>query len=231
MAVREVVKDLDRRQLDDSRHGPSTPASKAPTSRRGRGVHGEAEAGVCGKVGGGRGPDPAGHSSGRPTARPASVQPTTQGVARRPCSRMVGIVWPICLRSACTRLAAGRACGRRKRSEGDWHCRKQGGQLRSLEFSIKIALRRSTLGRLLDLRPAPNGQRIVSVRLEAPEEVDDVVVTYENGTRLHSGEEAPGVGTAPMDGVWRGVEHNTRVLEVQRERYMLAVGTLTAIRN
>ncbi len=39
------------------------------------------------------------------------------------------------------------------------------------------------LGRLCDLRPRPARERIISVRIEAPHNVDDIVVTYADRTR------------------------------------------------
>jgi hypothetical protein len=40
------------------------------------------------------------------------------------------------------------------------------------------------LGRLLDLRPTTNGHPVISVRVEAPEEIDDIVVLFTNQSRL-----------------------------------------------
>lgn len=40
------------------------------------------------------------------------------------------------------------------------------------------------LGRLCDAVPRPHNKRIVKVRVEAPENVDDTVVTYANGHRI-----------------------------------------------
>jgi hypothetical protein len=84
------------------------------------------------------------------------------------------------------------------------------------------------LGRLLDSRPTPNGQRVVNVRLEAPEEVDDVVVTYENGMRLLiQAKEALAVGTAPWTAFWRALRIQHARDGGGAERYKLAVGNLT----
>ncbi|UJW84648.1 NACHT domain-containing protein [Devosia sp. SL43] len=41
------------------------------------------------------------------------------------------------------------------------------------------------LGRMLDLRTIPGEAKIASIRVEAPDPVDDIVVEYADGTRLH----------------------------------------------
>ncbi|WP_155632342.1 NACHT domain-containing protein [Burkholderia cepacia] len=60
------------------------------------------------------------------------------------------------------------------------------------------------LGRMLDLRERPTGDRVTSVRVEAPEHVDDIVVTLGDGSqRFIQAKSAIQVGTPAWVGVWQ----------------------------
>lgn len=80
------------------------------------------------------------------------------------------------------------------------------------------------LGRMLDLRERPVGERVISVRVEAPEHVDDIVVQMGDGSqRFIQAKLTIQTGSSAWDGVWQsfaeqlgspqfGSEHRLRLV-------------------
>ncbi len=87
------------------------------------------------------------------------------------------------------------------------------------------------LGRLLDLRERPAGERVTSVRVEAPEHVDDIVVQLGDGSqRFIQAKLTIQVGTLTWDGVWQSFAAELRAPEFGPEdRLRLVLGTYSAL--
>ncbi|QQJ96403.1 NACHT domain-containing protein [Burkholderia ambifaria] len=83
------------------------------------------------------------------------------------------------------------------------------------------------LGRMLDLRERPAGERVTSVRVEAPDHVDDVVVRMGDGSqRFIQVKLTIQSGTPPWDAVWRSFAAELHAPEFGPEdRLRLVLGT------
>ena len=87
------------------------------------------------------------------------------------------------------------------------------------------------LGRMLDLRERPAGERVISVRVEAPEHVDDIVVQMGDGSqRFVQAKLAIQTGSSAWDGVWRSFAEELGSSQFGPEdRLRLVVGTHSAL--
>jgi hypothetical protein len=84
------------------------------------------------------------------------------------------------------------------------------------------------LGRLLDLRPVPVGKRVTSVRLEAPEQIDDIVVGYSNGSRLLiQAKESVSITSDPWKKFWSDLYAQGAMPEGRLDEYRLVLGTFS----
>ncbi|MGM4923423.1 NACHT domain-containing protein [Tardiphaga sp. 804_B3_N1_9] len=84
------------------------------------------------------------------------------------------------------------------------------------------------LGRLLDLRPTPSGKRISSIRLEAPEQVDDIVINYASGSRLLiQAKESISTSSTPWKQFWLDLKEQQLAIECRLDEYRLIVGTFS----
>jgi len=62
------------------------------------------------------------------------------------------------------------------------------------------------LAELLELAPMPPGERVVEVRIEAPSDVDDIVIRYADGHRDFKNVKSDlTVGSAPWVGLWKTI--------------------------
>ncbi|MDX5985061.1 NACHT domain-containing protein [Sphingomonas echinoides] len=87
------------------------------------------------------------------------------------------------------------------------------------------------MGRMLDTRARPIGDRVLSVRVEAPEHVDDIVVRYADGaTRFIQAKLTLRQGDAAWDGLWQAMERQRQSLgAIDRLGVVLAdAGSLAA---
>ena len=84
------------------------------------------------------------------------------------------------------------------------------------------------LGRLLDLRPPANGSsRVTTVRVEAPEHVDDIVVGHADGSSLYiQAKENLAMSGDPWKKFWRAAADQVRTFRHGEDRIDLVVGTL-----
>lgn len=87
------------------------------------------------------------------------------------------------------------------------------------------------LGRMLDLRERPTGDRVTSVRVEAPEQVDDIVVEFGDGSqRFIQAKFAIQVGTPAWVGVWRSFAEELGSPQFGPEdRLQLVLGSQSAL--
>lgn len=70
------------------------------------------------------------------------------------------------------------------------------------------------MGRMLDTRARPIGDRVVSVRVEALEHVDDIVVRYADGTtRFIQAKLGLRQGDAAWDGLWRALSRQMEAID------------------
>jgi NACHT domain len=84
------------------------------------------------------------------------------------------------------------------------------------------------LGRLLDLRPVSTGQRIKSVRLEAPEQIDDIIIDYTNGSRLLiQAKESLSISSGPWRKFWADLNAQLRAPDSRLDQYRLILGTFS----
>jgi hypothetical protein len=84
------------------------------------------------------------------------------------------------------------------------------------------------LGRLLDLRPVPAGKRVSAVRLEAPEQIDDIVIGYSNGSRLLiQAKESVSASGAPWKKFWSNLHAQLTIPETRQDEYRLVLGTFS----
>ena len=81
------------------------------------------------------------------------------------------------------------------------------------------------LGQLVDIRPVPLEHRIAAVRVEAPEFVDDIVVTFANGGRLLiQAKETLIAGSAPWKSFWKDALQQLTTSSSELDRFLLSVG-------
>ncbi len=81
-------------------------------------------------------------------------------------------------------------------------------------------------GRLLDPRFQAAAERVIELRVEAPEDVDDVVVRHaDHGRTFIQAKEALTVGSEPWSKLWRAFAAQAAKVAGQRFRLVLAVGT------
>ncbi|WP_157380325.1 NACHT domain-containing protein [Burkholderia ubonensis] len=86
------------------------------------------------------------------------------------------------------------------------------------------------LGALLDLRAPNNGTtRITSVRVEAPEDIDDIVVTYADGSTLYiQAKEQLALHGDAWAKFWESVRKQAAKCRSARDEFRLVLGTLGA---
>ncbi|MBN3777540.1 hypothetical protein G3O06_08250 [Burkholderia sp. Ac-20345] len=86
------------------------------------------------------------------------------------------------------------------------------------------------LGALLDLRVSPNERaRIVSVRIEAPEEIDDTIVEYSDGSMLYiQAKEQFSLQGEVWDKFWAAAREQNTKCSNNRDRFRLVLGTMGA---
>jgi hypothetical protein len=86
------------------------------------------------------------------------------------------------------------------------------------------------LGALLDLRaPTNGGPRVTSVRVEAPEDIDDTVVTYADGSTLYiQAKEHLALQGDAWDKLWESVRKQATKCRSARDEFRLILGTLGA---
>ncbi|HEL2965624.1 TPA: hypothetical protein UL939_003983 [Stenotrophomonas maltophilia] len=84
------------------------------------------------------------------------------------------------------------------------------------------------LGALLDMRPPPGGSsRIISVRAEAPEDIDDTVVRYENGATLYiQAKESLSTHGDAWEKFWSSAEQQAKKSLGEKDKFLLVLGTL-----
>lgn len=69
------------------------------------------------------------------------------------------------------------------------------------------------MGRMLDTRARPIGDRVLSVGVEAPDHVDDIVVRYADGaTRFIQAKLTLRQGDAAWDGLWQAMARQRQSL-------------------
>ena len=84
------------------------------------------------------------------------------------------------------------------------------------------------LGRLLDLRPVPAGKRVSTVRLEAPERIDDIVIGFTNGSRLLiQAKDSLSVSSAPWTKFWADLDSQLKAPESRLDEYRLVLGVFS----
>lgn len=84
------------------------------------------------------------------------------------------------------------------------------------------------LGALLDIRPPTNGMaRVISVRVEAPDDIDDTVVTYADGATLYiqAKEQFALKGEAWVK-FWESARRQATKCRNDRDQFRLVLGTL-----
>lgn len=90
------------------------------------------------------------------------------------------------------------------------------------------------LGALLDLRPPVNGDsRIISVRVEAPEDIDDMIVSYANGSMLYiQAKENLALQGEAWVKFWVSAKKQAAKCRSDYDQFRLIIGTLgTALEN
>lgn len=82
------------------------------------------------------------------------------------------------------------------------------------------------LGRLCDPRDHQRSRHIVSVRIEAPEDVDDILVAYSDGSRrLIQAKEVVRESDEAWKRTWRSIFSQAQTKNVLQEEYYIVVGT------
>ncbi|WP_175807287.1 NACHT domain-containing protein [Burkholderia cenocepacia] len=84
------------------------------------------------------------------------------------------------------------------------------------------------LGSLLDLRARQNGNsRVISVRIEAPEEIDDTVVTYSDGAVLYiQAKEQFALQGEVWNKFWLAARRQNEKCRSDRDQFRLVLGTI-----
>lgn len=81
------------------------------------------------------------------------------------------------------------------------------------------------MGQIIDPRSVPNSNRVLSVRVEAPEYVDDIVVTFSNGSRKFiQAKESLKFGSDPWVKFWTDIFHQYDSSSNINDRYALYIG-------
>ena len=84
------------------------------------------------------------------------------------------------------------------------------------------------LGRLLDTRSSARMNTVVSVRVEAPEAIDDIVVTHSDGTHYFiQAKENLSKSSNPWSKVWCDFSEQIDTVPEGRDRFILAIGEWT----
>ncbi|CAI8976667.1 NACHT domain-containing protein [Pseudomonas sp. IT-P260] len=90
------------------------------------------------------------------------------------------------------------------------------------------------MGALLDIRAPINGHsRVVSVRVEAPEHIDDIVVTYANGSVLYiQAKEQLALKGEAWEKFWSSARKQTEKIRGDTDQFRLVLGTFgSALEN
>jgi hypothetical protein len=113
-------------------------------------------------------------------------------------------------------------------SDGEGSLPEVGGPTTQSGILYQNSIAALYLGRLLDLRPVPVGRRINTVRLEAPEKIDDIVIGYANGSRLLiQAKESLSVSSAPWKKFWSDLDGQLSKPESRLDEYRLVLGTFS----
>lgn len=81
------------------------------------------------------------------------------------------------------------------------------------------------LGRLLDPRPRSSSDSVIAVRVEAPDAVDDSVVTHTDGAKTFiQAKESMSASGSAWDGLWQDFYNQLKTLKIDCDRLILAVG-------
>ena len=84
------------------------------------------------------------------------------------------------------------------------------------------------LGRLLDPRPRTASERVVEIRVEAPEHVDDVVVRHADGSRSFiQAKESLSLTSEAWSKLWSHFAAQAHECSAEQYRLVLAVGTIS----
>jgi len=84
------------------------------------------------------------------------------------------------------------------------------------------------LGRLLDSRPRTAGERVVEVRVEAPEHVDDIVVRHADGSRSFiQAKESLSLTSEAWNKLWIHFAAQAQECTNEQYRLILAIGTIS----
>lgn len=84
------------------------------------------------------------------------------------------------------------------------------------------------LGRLIDPRPRRVAETVTAVRVEAPEDVDDIVISFADGSRtfIQAKESIGTTGPVWID-LWQDIADQFKTAKTDCDRFVLAIGTWT----
>ncbi len=84
------------------------------------------------------------------------------------------------------------------------------------------------LGALLNTRPIfPGAPRVITVRVEAPEEIDDIVITHADGSRIFiQAKENLSINSDAWGKFWLAARRQAEASDDERDQFKLVLGTL-----